>query len=64
MIAATVPVGPIDPPITVRDGTNTVQLVRRHRSPKGKVTFTYRAAGRVGMATIDDTERLAVTRPH
>lgn len=61
MIAASIPVGPICPPIPVVDSGRTILIDRRYRSPKGKVTLGWRRPdGGVGMTTIDDTERLDV----
>lgn len=63
MIAATLPVGPIRPPIPARLNGQDVLIDRRHRAPRGKVTIGYhRPGGGVGMTTIDDTERLETTR--
>lgn len=63
MIAASLPVGPIHPPIPVQLNGQLVLVDRRYRSPKGKVTIGYhRPGGGVGMTTVDDTDRLGVTR--
>lgn len=62
MIAATLPApGPLDPPVRVQLHGEVVELIRRHRAPKGKVTVEYRRhGGGVGQLTVDDTDRLDV----
>lgn len=62
MIAATLPVGPIRPPIPARIGGRDVLVDRRYRAPRGKVCIGWtRPGGGVGMTTIDDTDRLETT---